>query len=215
MDLDGKKIKNVGGFWWPEEDEEGHRAGFNELWKLEKIRLLCTGNEVAIQAGGNTGLFARELKKWFNSVYVFEPDDLNYECMSINLRNCTNLAMFHAALSDKPGFCETFGDADNCGAHQIRVGKGTIPITTIDNLHVRACDLIYLDVEGHEDLALIGGRKTIEWYKPVIVCENKGLNARYPSGYEGSDEFREWVCKEFGYEYAGRMMRDDYFLCTK
>jgi hypothetical protein len=42
----------------------------------------------------------------------------------------------------------------------------------IDQLDLKACDYIKIDVEGAEILALIGAKNTIEKYKPIIWYEH-------------------------------------------
>ena len=88
---------------------------------------------------------------------------------------------------------------------------GDINITTIDMMKAKDVDLIYLDVEGWEAKALIGARATIRESKPVIVTENKGLIPMYPGTFEGSQDFRDWVCT-LGYKHHSRLMRDDVFV---
>lgn len=38
-------------------------------------------------------------------------------------------------------------------------------------MQLESCDLIQLDIEGHEPQALIGAMKTIKKHKPVICLE--------------------------------------------
>jgi hypothetical protein len=46
-----------------------------------------------------------------------------------------------------------------------------IPMLAIDSLNLDACDLIQLDVEGYEQFAIQGARRTIEAHRPVIIAE--------------------------------------------
>ena len=223
MAIDVKPLKMVNRFLFPKDDTECSAAVFKELWKLEAIPV--AGRRVAIQAGGNVGVFPVSLARLFGKVITFEPDATNYHCLVENIlsRNIENIEPFYAGLSDKKGKARVFEPANephNCGALQVERDKeGDVLLMTIDSFNIEhGVDLIYLDIEGYEDLALLGARKTIARCKPTIVCENKGLNDRYPSTnpqapMEGSDEFRNWVCEEFGYKYHSRMMRDDIFVC--
>ena len=46
-----------------------------------------------------------------------------------------------------------------------------MPTVIIDELDLPSCGLIQLDVEGYEYFALLGARRTIEKYHPVIMVE--------------------------------------------
>jgi len=220
MAFDVERLKLVNGFLFPKDDIECCGAVFNELHKIDKIPV--TGRRVAIQAGGNCGVFPVYLAKRFAQVITFEPDPINYECMYENLDRFIgpdeHVTAINAGLADELGDCRMFEPEDepnNCGALQVVKG-GEIPLMTIDSLKLEGVDLIYLDIEGYEDLALLGAVETIARDKPTIVCENKGLNDRFPETPPNpSEEFRDWLCAEFGYVFAGRLMRDDIFVCSK
>jgi hypothetical protein len=72
--------------------------------------------------------------------------------------------------------------------------------------------MLWLDIEGFEHKALLGAKELIQKHSPVIILENKGFIPEYPSGVDGSDEFREWVENTFGYKHILRNMRDDFFV---
>lgn len=214
MAIDVERMKQVFGMWFPKEDTECSAVVFGELAKLKQLPY--DGKNVAVQAGGNAGVFPIALSMLFEEVYTFEPDPLNYECMLINIDrlNAPNVKHMQAGLSVVEGRGNMVGDHVNCGALQIEeASDGDVKLVTIDSLELPECDLIYLDIEGFEDLALMGATETIAMYKPVIVCENKGHNDRFPADLDGSEEFREFVCNTFGYEVFGRLMRDDVFVC--
>ena len=136
--------------------------------------------KVAIQAGGNVGVWPREFSKYFEKVISFEPDELNFECMVKNTGNIDNLEIYNTALGDKAGLGALNRVSYNCGAHYLKNGD-EFQVMTIDSLCLDSCDLIQLDVEGFELNALKGAQKTIEEFKPVIMVEDKGLSNRYGS----------------------------------
>lgn len=136
-----------------------------------------------MQAGGNVGVFPRDLARLFTTVYTFEPDQENFECLCRNVPE-RNVFKFPAALGHQNGSTDLERQPDNVGAHQIN-GSGPIPIMRVDALALNACDLIYLDVEGYEWRALLGAMETIRTYRPVIAFEDKSLSAKYgtPKGH--------------------------------
>lgn len=86
-----------------------------------------------------------------------------------------------------------------------RDAKGGLPTLCIDDLSLRECDLIYLDIEGYEFRALRGALATIERCHPVIVVEDKGLSERYGSA---RGDIEKWLGAEFGYRVAARPHKD-------
>ena len=175
--METRTFENGFGSWvWPAYDRCCWPVVFNELSKLEPILELVQDKRTCVQAGGNCGVFPRELSKHFWRVLTFEPDSLNYSCL---LLNCTqpNIWSFESALGDDKGWVDMRMPAHeeaNCGALAAVHGTQT-PITTIDSLDLSDCGLIYLDIEGHELKAFTGAVNTIKKRKPVLVFEDKGL----------------------------------------
>jgi hypothetical protein len=83
------------------------------------------------------------------------------------------------------------------------------PIDTLDSLNLPALDLLYLDIEGFEMMAIIGGLETIVKFKPVIAIEDKGLSERY--GYKQGQA--EKFLASHGYEVVARPHRDVVMAC--
>jgi len=130
----------------------------------------CKSFNVAVQAGGFNGLYPKLLGQMFAVVYTFEPDALNFHCV---VNNCQeeNIIKFNAALGDEHVMIHMEGVAeDNPGMGRAVIG-GFVPQLRIDDLNLPACDLIQLDIEGHELKALKGAANTIEKFKPVICLE--------------------------------------------
>ena len=185
IDVEGLSIQK--GLWYPSADEECHPVVIEEVKKLELLLPLLPRYDLAVQAGGNVGVFPIGLIEMFGRVITFEPDPLNFKALQKNLENYVGVDYYNAALGDKEGKCHITDEFThkNCGALKVAPG-GDIPVMTIDSLMLPYCDLIYLDVEGYEDLALLGATETIGQNHPVIVCENKGLSDRFPAGLDGS-----------------------------
>lgn len=125
---------------------------------------------VVVQAGGNGGLMVQPFAEKFKDVYTFEPDPLNFYCLTLNVTGA-NVHKFQACLGNERAMVSlnTMYANDN-GAFFIE-GKGKVPVLRIDDLGLDECDLIQLDIEGFEYQALLGGLETIKKYKPVIAVE--------------------------------------------
>jgi len=191
-------MKLIDGFWWPDADKHCHRAVLREVKDAERAIALCERTRTCIQAGGNVGVWANHLAKTFATVWTFEPDWENYQCLLRNKGERVYAIM--EALGDHAGAMGMKREPANVGAHRMH-GPGQIPVSTIDFHGARDVDLIALDIEGMEPLALSGAAETIRRYRPVIMVEDKAISEHYghPKGW--SENFP-------GYRVAKRVHRD-------
>ncbi len=162
------------GWLWPREDRwawELSRAEFPGL--REKLLKYVKSNTRMVQAGGCCGLYPRQWEKDFQVVYTFEPDPLNFYCLSVNCPS-NRIVKLQAALGNERGFCGVMERAkDNVGGHMIRVapkdsGQGSFPILAVDVFNFDEIGAIQLDCEGCEGDILAGATETIGKYSPVI-----------------------------------------------
>lgn len=199
-------LKVVNGFVFPADDLACSADIWDEVPKLQEIMArFCKrrmgADAVAIQAGGNVGVFAKELAKHFGCVYTFEPDPTNFHCLALNVgeRNVYKLQAALGVRGMKPVSLTRV--PHNCGATMVDENQqGRVPVMAIDNLNLRRLDLLYLDIEGMETAALQGALDTIERFQPIVVVENKGLNKLY--GMRAPDEF---LMESFPRIYQGSM----------
>ena len=199
----GTKVEH--GFIWPEWDTEASRLIVQQVADVEYALKYVKTWEVAVQAGGNVGVWAKYLKKRFKQIHTFEPEPRNFACLE---KNCPELDIIKwpHALGNIPGRCGmTFPEGlANMAAGCVVPGEGEIPFMRIDDINLVSCGLIQLDIEGYEVQALRGAARTIERFRPVLMVEDKGLSAKYGYAQGWSDNiFAEW-----GYEVAIRVARD-------
>lgn len=199
------EIVEKDGIWWPKNDYHCQQAMLNSLHDVDVILKYVKGRSLAIQAGGNVGMWPREFSKHFQRIFTFEPDKTNYECL---LRNCNSekILKFNCGLGENSGQMGMHRFADNCGAH-FMVDGNEVGVVAIDNFlgpDMQACDLIQLDVEGYEYKVLQGARQTIERFHPVIVTEEKGLGRKYQVKDEDIRDFLLGL----GYKIAERVNND-------
>jgi FkbM family methyltransferase len=150
---------------------------FDWLKDVHQAMSRCKQKFVAVQAGGNTGVWPKEMAKEFRYVYTFEPDADNFACLATNCQE-ENIFKFQAALGCAHGMMDLHRDPRNAGAHYVKQGD-SFPVMRIDDLHLANCDLIQLDVEGFEYQAVMGAMATIDRCSPVIMVEDKGLSDKY------------------------------------
>lgn len=155
-------------------------------WTEPELTLLSnfvTPKSVVVDAGAYIGTHTVALAKMagnYGFVYAFEPQRMIYNilCGNVALNNLLNVKCFNAGLSDIPGKIHIPlldpSIEQNFGALDIEhFNEGdAVQITTIDNLNLKACNLIKADVEGMEAKVLKGAINTIEKFKPVLYVEN-------------------------------------------
>jgi FkbM family methyltransferase len=151
--------------------------------ELELLSKFVTPKSVVIDAGAFIGTHTVALAKMvghYGFVYAFEPQRMIYNilCGNIALNNLLNVKCLNMGLSDTPGkaFIPLLDPSvpQNFGALDLgHFGEGdVVPITTIDNLNLRGCNLIKADVEGMETKVLKGAKDTIKKFKPFLYIEN-------------------------------------------
>lgn len=202
-----------GDFWFPASDERAHPVIMRDAepsiaWVLEHV----DGRDLIVQAGCNVGVYAVMLAEHFKDVITFEPDHDNYACAVKNIGDVGNfqrIDLRKAALGETEGWAKVIVVEDgNCGAHRIGLADEGVRVLTIDSLKLRACDCIYLDIEGHELMALKGAVETIERFSPVIILEMKWLGQVY--GY--SDHDLHDFCVGLGYRQASALGNDRLYV---
>jgi len=191
--------------WWPAADRTCHVVVYRELALLDKALAYVRDWTMAVQAGGNAGVWPLHLAKHFVEVITFEPDAENFACLKLNTEKTTNIHAYDAALGSSAARCAVRHEsAVNCGAHFVEYDAGDVPVMALDALDLKSCGLIVLDIEGAEPVALEGALETIERCRPAIMIENKGLSRRY--GFTNGGVEREF--DRIGYRIAERLHND-------
>ena len=184
-----------------------------ELDHLARIVKACPRRELAIQAGGNLGLFPKFLAQQFARVLTFEPDHQNYRWLRLNAPEL-NIAAYEAALGDTAG---TVGlsrarrskkrGIEHAGLVHVS-GRGDVTMLRIDDLPLMACDLIMLDCEGYELPILRGAIETIRAYRPVIALEVNQNLGYFGFTYDDVAAFFDGI----GYVWADTFKNDRLYV---
>lgn len=144
---------------------------------------------LAIDCGAHRGITTRFLKQHFAQVVAIEPQaHLAAQIVADQVIN--------AAVSYEPGLCGLEDGRWNTGQCHVAEGDST-DVITLDSLGL-APDFIKIDIEGYEFNALLGGVKTIQEHKPVIMLEENGNNRRY--GID--DNACKALLESWGYEHV-------------
>ena len=151
-------------------------------------RMLPLGG-VVLDLGGNIGFWSIPMAKR-GVVHAYEPVPGNAERLRENAQLngvAHRLAVHEVALSDSVGevqitLREDFARGAGTGNAAIVIDSTdarfqtlTIPTSTLDaevaRLGLASIDIVKLDVEGHEDLCLRGGRQALERFRPLMFVE--------------------------------------------
>jgi FkbM family methyltransferase len=169
--------------------------------------------KVAVQAGGHCGWMVKELKKYFETIYTFEPNSVEFLCLCMNLPE-DNIFKIQACVGNEHQLVRMRQHPWGSGANHIE-GEGNVPVFKIDDLKLNACDFIQLDLEGYEYYALLGALETIKKYKPLI-CIERSWYFRYNVTNEMLDELFKSLgyifIKKVGEEVNGETVGDADYL---
>jgi FkbM family methyltransferase len=162
-------VENREGWIWPINDHGCWKCMKHYSTLPEEIVSYVSDRSTIVQAGGNCGYYTKQYAKLFNTVYTFEPEWLNFYCLTQNVTE-SNVIKTQGCLGDSPALVDLNISEKNRGKNFVS-GVGKYPVHLIDNLNLSSCGLIHLDIEGYEYYALKGASNTIKKYKPIIVIE--------------------------------------------
>lgn len=136
--------------------------------------------DVIIDAGANIGVFSLLAAQKKAKVYAFEPQQVFFDllCKNVKLNNfsafvfCSNYA-----LNNESGTACLSVDKSNLLASSLNIKRGNDSIAveciTLDEWmnenNLSRVDFIKADIEGAERLFLLGAKRTIRRFKPLLA----------------------------------------------
>jgi FkbM family methyltransferase len=141
--------------------------------KYLEARQFVTNKRVAIDVGSHIGLWAYNMAHDFEEVVGFEPMKAHVECWRENMKDIDNATLFEIALGENEGGVGLETYTENSTGDTRILGKGNIPMKTLDSIGIQNVDFIKIDCEGYELNVLKGARETLLRFKPVVVVEQK------------------------------------------
>ena len=75
-------IETREGWWWPKHDVACWRYLSRRQDVPKNVSAYSEQKRVVVQAGGNAGMYVRMYEDIFDTVYTFEPDPLNFYCLT-------------------------------------------------------------------------------------------------------------------------------------
>ncbi len=161
----------------------GFLMGTSEPLEQRLLAHYLREGDVFYDIGANAGFYcvigARRVGT-IGVVYAFEPTPPLVERIEENakLNDFTQIQTIRCAVSDQVGFVEFYLDGDlsvknSLNSTDHRGSSIKVKATTIDAFteEHRPPDLILMDIEGAELLALRGGLQAIRRYLPLIMIE--------------------------------------------
>lgn len=157
----------------------------------------------AVDVGCRDGEYARYLQQHYQHTYCFDPRERWRFPHNVDLAKATH---FECALGDEVTDIVMYG-----GTHKVRdLTPMTVRCLTLDSFEFQDVDYLKVDVEGFEKKVLIGGARTIERCRPLIVIEQ---NTAALPGAERYDA-RAWL-EERGYSVKATCARGwDYIMAA-
>ncbi len=140
-----------------------------------------------IDLGANIGYFTLLASRCVGSegkVYAFEPEDLNYQYLTENIRrnNAQNVRAIRKAVLNHPGTVSLFLDKGNLGAHTISKQNietayhRTVQVDAVtfddffENENIKV-DFVKMDLQGAEGLVLEKAVRMIRRFPMKILME--------------------------------------------
>ena len=189
------------------EDTISNEVRQNKIWEdalCKKLAENYVEGTDFLDIGANIGLNSvrmNQIKKITGTVHLFEPQPDVFLMLKYNTRNL-NRKLYNMALSDKNGYSSFTQKAENVGATQIGDDlEISIATARLDDFSFQnKISLIKIDVEGHEESMLKGGKETILKHKPTIIIE------MWPHKKEAVTQ----ILNSFGYFQTEHLGMDDY-----
>lgn len=167
------------------------------LTKKEKLNI--------IDIGANIGFSFLNFKYYFNNSQIFciDPIDENISYLKKNLRKfspviinigCSNIKGEISIGTPSDNFIDTGMYSKFCENNSIKISTNTLD-SIMDNYNLKTIDLIKIDIEGMEYEALLGSKKIILNYSPIIYLE---INKKITDDFDKINS----LLKEFDYSYV-------------
>jgi FkbM family methyltransferase len=156
---------------------------------IDRMKQLLVPDAVVLDVGANIGAYTVQLGHALGKggrIIAIEPLPANVERLheNVNLNGLEGIVeIVSSAVGDQRGVVHLRGadGIDGIASNAVVADSGVVaPITTIDAIaeaHALVrCDLIKLDIEGCEFVALRGAERLLERFRPVLYLE---LNAHW------------------------------------
>jgi len=171
-------------------DNDHSRAlAVHHFWEIDEAKILqnyIKNGMNVVDIGANIGYYTILFSKWVGpqgKVFSFEPDPKNFKLIlkNISANQCKNVKAEQKAVSNTCNLGTLYQSIENPGAHRIldfyayknddHRKKIDMELVTLDTYFdaKNKIDLIKMDIEGAEMMALKGMKETIENNKKMMI----------------------------------------------
>jgi len=149
--------------------------------EIDLMRKIIKPGWTVVNGGANIGALAVPLAQLVGpngKVYAFEPQPEHFQLLRRNARKwkavtCSDYALWHQRGDNKMRYLAELSH-DNFGCTALNeAGTAEVRMIALDDwLQGEDIDLIFLDIEGSEVMALEGAKETIKRCRPVLYLED-------------------------------------------
>lgn len=174
---------NKGSRWVVGSSIHGCWLGHYEIEKQAAILRLVKPGMKVFDVGANAGFYTLAFALLVGDrghVWAFEPlaENLRNLKRHIALNNLTNVTIVEAAVSESVGIARFASGESNSMGRLAEGGNFDVPTVSMDEfcveIGIECPDVIKLDIEGGESLALKGAARVIEQGKSTILLALHG-----------------------------------------
>lgn len=151
---------------------------FYEIDLLRRAREFYLPNTIVVDVGANIGnhtlYFALALDA---EVYAFEPYKISFELLKQNIEInllASKVHAYHQAVGKQKSKAHVINPTlNNIGQAKIEISdSGEVSVCALDDFEFdSAVGIIKIDVEGTEIDVIVGAKRTILKYKPIVFVE--------------------------------------------
>ena len=195
------------GEWWRARRYFWRSLRHTGEWELKELARYVPRDRLAIDVGGNIGIYSYHMGRLSSGVITFEPNPV----YAARLRRIgLGKRLEEVALSDRAGAAELriplWEGAEAPGMasldsravpEDILARTVQVPLRRLDDYALDNIGFIKIDVEGHEEGVLRGAMQTIERHRPTLLVE---IEERHNPG--GLDRIRELLAGYEGFFFA-------------
>jgi len=164
---------------------------YGEISEAENAiyKQLCNNGDTIVEVGANIGAHSLSIAKSIGvngKLFCYEPQQIVFQTLNANLalNSITNTTTFQLGVASKESSINVepinYTTTANFGGISLKdIKKGEkIDVVSLDkHLNLQSLKLLKIDVEGMEIDVLLGAKKTIEKFQPIIYCENDRIDS--------------------------------------
>ncbi len=161
--------------------------------EMNLLGLIVGKNDLAVDVGGNRGIYAYKLWRLGARVEVFEPNPICCGVLKAWVVNKPSVNVHAIALSSRAGHANLHIPIDEVGVEHdasasientdfLHARDQMVALKTLDSYCFNEVKLIKIDVEGHEGSVVSGATATLAFARPAILVEIEQRHCSAPIG---------------------------------